>query len=183
MLDLSTTQDSRGLVAIKILSVYLGLLIASMFFLPVEYNTYPDPVILWRWSFLTNENSIYFMHFFDNNIGLATLATIINYIPDLISVVLSIAAICIIARRRKAGVPQSIWKSNVVLGALCYNVAITAWRASSAMNGFLTQAITSNVEYLLQGGLYFLWFSEDEIILCILALYLVVYAWKNYRYP
>jgi hypothetical protein len=186
MLDLETTQDSRSLVAIKVMSVFLGVLVASLFLLPMgfAYNYHDSSYsLVWRWSYLTEEGSFYLEDYFNGNLGFAVLATIIEFIPDIVSLVLVIFAIVKMARLRKAGLSKSIWHSGVVLGAVFYSLAKAAYSCATISSNFISYAIADGIEYTIQSSLNILLYSQDEIILCILALYMAILAWKNYRYP
>ncbi len=172
MLDLTTTQASRSLVAIKVMSVYLGVLVASMFFLPMTMDyDYSGYHLDYYWSYYSGMD-----------IGISTLATIVDYIPNLIGLVLIVAAIIKAALLRRAGNDKSIWHSNVVLGAIFYAVAKTAFASASTMSYYITEVLTIGTSYIMTFSLYFLWFSQDDMILTIIALYMAILAWKNYRY-
>ncbi len=184
MLDLTTAQDSRGLVAIKVMSVYLGVLIASMFLLPNGIDPYPSEGLLtWRWSYLTSEDSFLLEVYFDGNIGFAAIATIIEFIPDIVGVVLLVVAITKMAILKKKAIPKSIWHSGIVLGAIFYNLAKVALSSALLSSNFLSYALSIGWEYAMSQTIYLLLFSQDELILCILALYMALFALKNYRYP
>jgi hypothetical protein len=51
------------------------------------------------------------------------------------------------------------------------------------MSYFIDQALTLDAEYIISRSLNLLLFSQDELIICIIALYMAILAWKNYRYP
>ncbi len=185
MIDLTTTQASRGLVGIKVLSVYLGLLVTSMFLLPNGYNydTYTHSYTLtWHWSFLTQENSFYLEYYFNGNLGLAMFATVLLYMPDLISVVLTAAAIAKMAVLKKGGMAESIWNSNTVLAAQFFNLARTALALYSSLGGYFIQIIVYDPTELVRFSLNILLYFQDEIILTIISGYIVIHGWVNYRH-
>ncbi len=185
MIDLTTTQASRGLVGIKVLSVYLGLLVTSMFLLPsgYSYDVYTDSYTLtWHWSYLTQENSFYLEHYFNGNLGLAMFATVLLYIPSLISIVLTTAAIAKMAALKKGGMAESIWNSNTVLAAQFFNLARTAWALYSSLGGFFIYIIVYGPTALVGYSLIILLYFQDEIILTIISGYIVIHGWVNYRH-